>query len=559
MNRQTVAQLKKLFRQNIKAVPGGPPVGTVGKNRAAGVLAALDALAENGVVATNEVVGGFKSVLFLNQEEAAAAGRAGDLSLDQIDSLTIVNGNLARTEFARNGVHDYRAAYDGSPDPSFLGYLDGDGVKRPEHFGQYGGLAPLKWYPVNSPAATVPAYPMLPAGYVFTDGELVRAFVPDATTEQFFAAIGPGPKPAPTSAAGDSNYRKVNEADVPTTGGDGYTKPETDALLLPLQAAPFELRYQATAGAVRQGFATLREALAAAPLLVPSTVLVWPGRADLGGESGHLMPGGDTGVVRKNITLWLAGGTVLKFPSNGKILVNGFGDFSSPAASLTITGPGKLIGQVFVAGNLNTTRLLINCRHDGYVYVNYTNLNGKTNADELRVGPAGYVTNTGSSGGYFKLLTGYVGFYGGNAVNLHFDRCRAELPTLVERQLSAPTDAPTLTISSALLVPSVTGDVAGVPTTYVSATPGGGGGGTGLETVNTYALTADKRTAVADALIAQVAQGGQAWLLEPDGNFLGQVIVDNRTGTDRSIITCHQQANPTTGATEFCWYRSVVQ
>jgi hypothetical protein len=42
----TLAQLKAFFRTVIKPVPGGPPVGTVGSNRAAGVLAALDKLAE---------------------------------------------------------------------------------------------------------------------------------------------------------------------------------------------------------------------------------------------------------------------------------------------------------------------------------------------------------------------------------------------------------------------------------------------------------------------------------------------------------------------------------
>lgn len=42
----TLAQLKQFFRQKIKVVPGGPPVGTVGSNRSQGVLDVLDKLAE---------------------------------------------------------------------------------------------------------------------------------------------------------------------------------------------------------------------------------------------------------------------------------------------------------------------------------------------------------------------------------------------------------------------------------------------------------------------------------------------------------------------------------
>ncbi|MDO7888203.1 hypothetical protein [Hymenobacter cheonanensis] len=42
----TLPEFKALFRRNVKVVAGGPAVGTPGANRAAGVLAALDALAE---------------------------------------------------------------------------------------------------------------------------------------------------------------------------------------------------------------------------------------------------------------------------------------------------------------------------------------------------------------------------------------------------------------------------------------------------------------------------------------------------------------------------------
>lgn len=42
----TLAQLKQFFRQKIKVVLGGPPVGTVGSNRSQGLLDVLDKLAE---------------------------------------------------------------------------------------------------------------------------------------------------------------------------------------------------------------------------------------------------------------------------------------------------------------------------------------------------------------------------------------------------------------------------------------------------------------------------------------------------------------------------------
>jgi hypothetical protein len=42
----TATQLKQFFRTVIKALPGGPAVGTPGSNRAAGVLAALDKLVD---------------------------------------------------------------------------------------------------------------------------------------------------------------------------------------------------------------------------------------------------------------------------------------------------------------------------------------------------------------------------------------------------------------------------------------------------------------------------------------------------------------------------------
>lgn len=170
--------------------------------------------------ATNDVVGGPKSVIFLTHEDAVAAGRPTDLSLDQIPQNTITGGNLAYVDLPTNGQHHYIAKYDGSATPQLRTFIDGRGVPDFNRSPQ-DGLVPLHWLPVNSPAAGVPAYPQLPSGYVFTAGELVRAFVPDAASEQFFAAISGGPHPAPTSAGGDGNWRVVAEQDVPAPGPGG--------------------------------------------------------------------------------------------------------------------------------------------------------------------------------------------------------------------------------------------------------------------------------------------------------------------------------------------------
>jgi hypothetical protein len=81
----TEAQLQARFRQLIKVIPGGPPVGTPGSNRAAGVIAALDLLAKevkaggNGKAAT-------LSAVTLNVD--AAVGNMYQLSPDLVAVVT---------------------------------------------------------------------------------------------------------------------------------------------------------------------------------------------------------------------------------------------------------------------------------------------------------------------------------------------------------------------------------------------------------------------------------------------------------------------------------------
>lgn len=271
------------------------------------------------------------------------------------------------------------------------------------------------------------------------------------------------------------------------------------AELRALDPAPFELRFQADSGPQRLRFDNLRDACALVPTDRPATILVWPGQTDLGnGEKGHLIASGDTGAFNRNLTIWLAGGTILKVPSGSQLCPNGWQAFTSPGGSLTVTGPGKLIGRISLFGCNNLSTITINCRHEGYIYVNYYALSGKATPDIITIGSAAYATNTQNAEPYLVLFTGNGGFYGGNAVSIYLDRCRLEAAAgLVRIAGTGNGDVRSLTIANAVIQPAVAGDVAGIPTSYLSATPaaGGAGGGTGgvtaaqLEQVRTTAKT----------------------------------------------------------------------
>lgn len=74
-------------------------------------------------------------------------------------------------------------------------------------------------------------------------------------------------------------------------------------------------------------------------------------------------------------------------------------------------------------------------------------------------------------------------------------------------------------------------------------------------TVNAAAVPAAKRIAVADAIIASVQGGGQAMVLESDGQWLGKFFKDNRVPAEPAKICCEQEVNPDTGTTEIYWNR----
>ena len=168
--------------------------------------AALKKLAPTG----NSIPGTDKRVRFQTNAQLAAATDGGD-SLDGLNPATLVLGGLAWVEFHPLGYGTtLRLLYDGAPrTPAGSGlraYRTGDFVA--------GDTVPVRWVVATGPEVGVTAYPQRPAGYVFALNELVRAYVSDVLTEQFFAANFATALPAPTVSAGDANWRAVSPGAV---------------------------------------------------------------------------------------------------------------------------------------------------------------------------------------------------------------------------------------------------------------------------------------------------------------------------------------------------------
>ena len=182
--------------------------------------AALKKLAPTG----NSIPGTDKRVRFLTAAQLAAAPDGGD-SLDGLSPATLVLGGLAWVEFHPTlgyGV-TLRLLYDGAPrTPAGSGlraYRTGDLVA--------GDTVPVRWVVAAGPEVGVSAYPQRPVGYVFALNELVRAYVSDVPTEQFFAANFATALPAPTVSAGDANWRAVSPASLPAPVAPLYGGPGT--------------------------------------------------------------------------------------------------------------------------------------------------------------------------------------------------------------------------------------------------------------------------------------------------------------------------------------------
>ena len=159
-----------------------------------------------------------KSVRFYTRANNSLFDPNGDTALDELNPLQLCAGTTCRVDFgaAGTGPDHLELVFDAAPTQAvpFRVWRDGN-------FGQNGGggMIPAKWVANSSPMAFAPAYASLPTGYPFTVGFIVRAYVTIAgsPSEQFFKAKTAGPLPAPSAAAGDTNWEPSSGSAVPTT------------------------------------------------------------------------------------------------------------------------------------------------------------------------------------------------------------------------------------------------------------------------------------------------------------------------------------------------------
>ncbi|MDO7849219.1 hypothetical protein Q5H92_22840 [Hymenobacter sp. M29] len=159
-----------------------------------------------------------KRVRFETAAQLATAGGAGDC-LEGQDDETFCLGMLAWVEFPEVGPYgtSFRLMYDGNPartpgDNGVWAYRTGTLVT--------GSRLPAIWVKLSDPIAGVPTYDYLQTiagagGYAFKVGEPIRDFA-GTNAEYFFAALQPGPLPAPTAATGDVNWRRIAPEEVAT-------------------------------------------------------------------------------------------------------------------------------------------------------------------------------------------------------------------------------------------------------------------------------------------------------------------------------------------------------
>jgi len=162
----------------------------------------------------NERVGGLKSVIYLTQAEAVAAGRAGVATLDQLDPLTCCTGTQAYIDLPPTGTAKARVlVYDDRPVGSpgqVLAYFDG-GAQRNYNLSPATGLASLKWVELggtDEAAAKLRRYDETIADWALDETMKIALAGGDA----FFSAnIAGGPLPAPTVAGLSTANWKAQE------------------------------------------------------------------------------------------------------------------------------------------------------------------------------------------------------------------------------------------------------------------------------------------------------------------------------------------------------------
>lgn len=154
---------------------------------------------------------GFKSVRFLTRTDPRF-DQASDHALNELDTLLTCIGTRCFVEFEEK---HYVTRFDAAPRPGGPG--TGPQCWRDGHMAFPTPLVPARWVGEDSPSAQVKDYTEYPAGFVFTPGTYVGAYVTSSTTEQFFKAIGPAGSRAAPVAGGNSQWELVSADQVPVT------------------------------------------------------------------------------------------------------------------------------------------------------------------------------------------------------------------------------------------------------------------------------------------------------------------------------------------------------
>jgi hypothetical protein len=176
----------------------------------------------------NRRPGGPFEAVYATDADAAAYNDASAITLEYLvrtRSTLCHLGMRLTAELALNGAaHEYTLVYDGATRtgnnaPGLRVFKTGEMVP--------GDLVPAKMVPADSAEVTAADYASFPAGFLFTADQLVRAYVPGTTAQQFASARFPGAHSAPTAAlldftsspnGADVNWKFVGRDAVPTTG-----------------------------------------------------------------------------------------------------------------------------------------------------------------------------------------------------------------------------------------------------------------------------------------------------------------------------------------------------
>ena len=313
---------------------------------------------------TNNIPGTDKRVRFQTAAQLAAAPDGGDC-LDGLNPASLVLGSLAWVEFHPLGYGTtLRLLYDGATrtpaGSGLIAFRTGDAVA--------GDTVPVRWVVASGPEVGVTAYPQRPAGYVFALNELVRAYVSDVPTEQFFAANAATALPAPTVSAGDANWRAVSPASLPAAVAPLYSSPGTATNGPMTQAATTSAftQLQALVAVIRPDGTTLY-------------LNRWPAdntEAPAGSQiriRGNFGVAGALYVTPSFNSLFLEAGAVF---SCDRLCPQSVDPAPNPSR-MVISGSGTLRGNIIFYGTGQVSKILIQgIRHEGMLINENVTVNG---------------------------------------------------------------------------------------------------------------------------------------------------------------------------------------